>query len=135
MSLPAPVYVKKDGTLLVSAPRGNRADPHDACTSHPNPCSIFPAKPKCSHFDHDLVKCSGNYALVNTLGNLFHSGATNHKLRLRWIDPTDETDDSQNKLNTINEVDMRLVPAVNYEGSPCNPHVLVPGVAPGIKLL
>ena len=69
--LPVPVFVKKDGTLLVSAPRGNRADPHDACTSYPNPCSVFPAKSRCSHFDDDLVECSGKYGLGKTLSKLF----------------------------------------------------------------
>merc|ERR1712002_1048408 len=70
--LPVPVFVKKDGTLLVSAPQENRANPHDACSIHPNPCSIFPAKTKCSHFDVNLAECSG---------------ATNLRLKLRWTDP------------------------------------------------
>jgi len=109
MRLPAPVYVKKDGTLLVSAPRENRADPHDACTSNPNPCSVFPAKSKCSHFDDDLVECRG---------------AVNLKLRLRWIDPADD--------NKANDVNLNIVPSVNYEGSPCDAFIqnlswLVPG--------
>jgi len=94
--LPAPLFVKKDGTLLVSVPRGNRADPHDACSSYPNPCSVFPAKSRCSHFDDDLVECSGAMSL---------------KLRLRWIDPVDD--------GTPNIVNLNIVPARNYEGSPC----------------
>ena len=68
--LPVPVFVKKDGTLLVSAPQENRVNRHDACSIHPNPCSIFPAKTKCSHFDDNLAECSGKYALPHTLSNL-----------------------------------------------------------------
>merc|ERR1712002_650045 len=94
--LPVPVFVKKDGTLLVSAPLQNRANPHDACSIHPNPCSIFPAKTKCIHFDDNLAECSG---------------ATNLKVRLRWRDPTDD--------DIPNAVLLWLDPGKNYDGSPC----------------
>ena len=53
--------MKEDGTLLAGVTRGNRADPYDACTSYPNPSSVFLAKPKGNHFDDNLVKCSGKY--------------------------------------------------------------------------
>ena len=61
--LPLPVYVKGDGTLLVQAFGGNRANPHDACTRNPNPCSDFPARPRCVPIDGnvDTVKCMGKY--------------------------------------------------------------------------
>jgi len=103
--LPVPVFVKKDGTLLVSAPQENRANPHDACSIHSNPCSVFPAKTICSHFDDNLAECSG---------------ATNLKLRLSWIDPT-EGDHSEN------DVDLGLIPTLNYDGSQCEDFVLVSG--------
>ena len=69
--VPLPVFVKKDGTLLVSAPQENRVNPHDACSIHPNPCSVFPAKSTCSHFDDNLAKCTGNYDLPKTLEVIF----------------------------------------------------------------
>ena len=48
------------------------------------------------------------------------SGATNLKLRLSWIDPTDGD-------NTENDVDLGLVPSLNYDGSECE----VPGLVSG----
>ena len=66
------------------------------------------------------------------LCNLFHpSGAVNLKLRLRWIDPADD--------NKANDVNLNIVPSVNYEGSPCDAFIqnlswLVPGSSAGTKL-
>jgi len=104
--LPLSVFVKKDGTLLVSAPKEKRANPHDACSIYPNPCSVFPAKPKCSHnFKNNLAECSG---------------ATNLKLVLRWIAPD----------NTGNQVNLGIKPSLNYDGSQCDSvPVLYPGYA------
>ena len=74
--LPLPVFVKKDGTLLVSAPQENRANPHDACSIHPNPCSIFQVKTKCHHFDDHLAECSGKIYAVVELHEAQGSGVT-----------------------------------------------------------
>jgi len=74
--LPVPVFVKKDGTLLVSAPQENRANPHDACSIHPNPCSIFQVKTKCHHFDDHLAECSGKIYAVVELHEAQGSGVT-----------------------------------------------------------
>jgi len=103
--LPLPVFVRH-GTLLVSTPKEKRANPHDACSVYPNPCSVFPAKPKCSHnWKTNLAECSG---------------ATNLKLVLRWIDSID--DDYENNVN------LGIVPSLNYDGSQCDEEsVLYPG--------
>ena len=51
---------------------------------------------------------------------LCDSGATNLKLRLSWIDPTEGD-------NTENDVDLGLIPTLNYDGSQCEDFVLVSG--------
>jgi len=120
--LPLPVYVKGDGTLLVQAFGGNRANPHDACTRNPNPCSDFPARPRCVPIDGnvDTVKCMGP---VNT------------KIVLRWIDPKDETDKSDPLpanwvSNFPNNLNLWLTPA-KYDGTQCLDTGLVrPGFSP-----
>jgi len=108
--LPLPVYVKGDGTLLVQAFGDTRANPRDACTRNPNPCSNFPARPRC-------VPINGN---VNTVKCM---GPVNTKLVLRWIDPEDETDQTDNDQanwipNIPNDLFLFLVPA-KYDGTPC----------------
>jgi len=108
--LPLPVHVKSDGTVLVEAFGGNRADALNACTRNPNPCSNFPAKPRC-------VPVDGNVDTVQCLGPV------NTKIALRWLDPADETDETDplpaNWIsNTPNNLGLVLVPAT-YDGSEC----------------
>jgi len=108
--LPLPVHVKSDGTLLVEAFGGNRANALNACTRNPNHCSNFPARPKC-------VPVDGNVDTVQCLGPV------NIKIALRWLDPADETDETDplpaNWIsNTPNDLGLFLVPAT-YDGSAC----------------
>ena len=51
---------------------------------------------------------------------LCDSGATNLKLRLSWIDPTEGD-------NTGNDVNLGLIPSRNYDGSECEVFGLVSG--------
>jgi len=95
IKLPLPVYVKSDGTLLVQAFGGNRANPRDACTRNPNPCSSFTGRPRCIPIDIDTVKCMGP---VNT------------KIELRWKDPKDD--------DTPNVVLLYIFPAKS-DGTEC----------------
>jgi len=99
IKLPLPVYVKKDGTLLVNVFGGHRSNPRDACTRNPDPCSDFPARPRCVPLPGDVntVKCMGP---VTT------------KLQLRWTDPSQETS------NYPNGLDLQLVPS-KYDGTGC----------------
>jgi len=108
--LPLPVHVKSDGTLLVEAFGGNRGNHLNACTRNPNPCSNFPAKPRC-------VPVDGNVDTVQCMGPV------NIKIALRWLDPVDETDKTDplpaNWIsNTPNDLGLTLVPAT-YDGSAC----------------
>jgi len=97
--LSLPVYVKKDGTLLVKVGRGNRAHPSDPCSRQPDPCSDFPSRSRCvpihDKYD-DTVKCLGP---VTT------------KIELRWKDP-DEGDEEEN------EIFLGILPR-NHDGSSC----------------
>jgi len=88
IKLPLPVYVKKDGTLLVNVFGGHRADPHNACTRNPDPCSDFPARPRCVPLPGDVntVKCMGPVVT---------------KVQLRWIDPNVEP-----TSNIPNDIDL-----------------------------
>jgi len=93
IKLPLPVYVKKDGTLLVNVFGGHRADPHNACTRNPDPCSDFPARPRCVPLPGDVntVKCMGPVIT---------------KLQLRFIDPNQET-----TSNIPNDIDLYVAPS------------------------
>jgi len=100
IKLPLPVYVKKDGTLLVNVFGGHRADPHNACTRNPDPCSDFPARPRCVPLPGDVntVKCMGPVIT---------------KLQLRFIDPNEEP-----TSNVRNNINLYLLP-VKHDGTEC----------------
>merc|ERR1712179_723369 len=98
--LSLPVYVKKDGTLLVKVGGGNRGHPGDPCSRQPDPCSHFPARPRCVPFPakSHTVKCLGLDLTI--------------KIELRWNDPVIEV-----PINKENDIALYIVPT--SDGSLC----------------
>jgi len=120
-SMPAGVFVQDDGSLLVDTSL-RQVDP-----CNPNLCSAYSGTPRCIVVGSSTAKCIG---------------PEKRRLEIKWIDPVDEAgvivkernnpvncETSSppavpcNKITLVNleyDIDLRIVPSKNYDGSSCS---------------